>query len=601
MTQVHPELLAILATFEKRSGAFDEYDVGMAIKQHLKVNSEREDYDALRDAFRAERLAFAVLGAYSFQDGSEWYTYFGPIVNLCDQDGNPAPPAACGLTAEVVQVWQERCSQFRNPLLVGRYADLIWDLCGKLTGVGPDVRYARVAIEAYVQTVRERRHGDLQKGVEKLRRALSLALSVNAPDLVQMAKGVFLDLMTAETKAHGPRCWEHAYDVLLENKKISLTAQETSRVLRGMEECLSACCDPARKDEGFDPFTCKDTALRLAEKYQKDGRRDDAQRVVLAFGKAFEHLCEQASPLLAMSWYGWVHSAYLQYGLKDAADRVLRLQKHKGLRAKDDMAQISVKHEIPVAELEDALADLLRGDLTHALAGLAICFLPKSEEEGMSLRQLAKEHPLLGRLSISVVSEGQVVARAGSVETDFDRRLIRHVADLIAHGAPFLETCIDRTLEHCGATAEQLMDVLYRSPLYDPARRPLLEQGIGEYLTGEYSTAIHLLVPQIEHILRRYLWAAGCAVNKRDRHGNYQEKTLNDILWEPAVRAGMGDDLTLYLRTLLADQLGWNIRNRLAHGLMGTDELTRAVADRAFHVLLLLGLFRNQNDEGRTA
>lgn len=48
----------------------------------------------------------------------------------------------------------------------------------------------------------------------------------------------------------------------------------------------------------------------------------------------------------------------------------------------------------------------------------------------------------------------------------------------------------------------------------------------------------------------------------------------------------------LYLLTFLADPRGYNLRNRLSHGLMRHEQFRRQNADRVIHVLLLLSLIR---------
>jgi hypothetical protein len=52
------------------------------------------------------------------------------------------------------------------------------------------------------------------------------------------------------------------------------------------------------------------------------------------------------------------------------------------------------------------------------------------------------------------------------------------------------------------------------------------------------------------------------------------------------------EDWTVYMRVLLTDPRGWNVRNNLCHGMLEPDEISDVVADRIFHVLLMLALVR---------
>jgi len=56
----------------------------------------------------------------------------------------------------------------------------------------------------------------------------------------------------------------------------------------------------------------------------------------------------------------------------------------------------------------------------------------------------------------------------------------------------------------------------------------------------------------------------------------------------------MGEDITNYLRNLLTDQYGWNIRNQLSHGLWGAESFNSGMADRIVHAFMLLGVFKRQ-------
>ena len=56
-------------------------------------------------------------------------------------------------------------------------------------------------------------------------------------------------------------------------------------------------------------------------------------------------------------------------------------------------------------------------------------------------------------------------------------------------------------------------------------------------------------------------------------------------------------DATFYLRVLLTDQRGWNVRNDVAHGITPMEQFVAAPADRLFRALLLLGSLRPKPPE----
>lgn len=84
-------------------------------------------------------------------------------------------------------------------------------------------------------------------------------------------------------------------------------------------------------------------------------------------------------------------------------------------------------------------------------------------------------------------------------------------------------------------------------------------------------TAIHLLVPQIEHMVRFHLKQAGIKTTTLDGDGIETEFGLSTLMNVPEAKKVFGEDLTFEFSALLCDAHGPNLRNELAHGLMDED------------------------------
>lgn len=79
---------------------------------------------------------------------------------------------------------------------------------------------------------------------------------------------------------------------------------------------------------------------------------------------------------------------------------------------------------------------------------------------------------------------------------------------------------------------------------------------------------------------------------RKNRHGGFQLRTFDDLLRDDIVARCFGEDLTFYIRILLTDQRGWNIRNDVCHGISQLDAFNYSVADKVMHVMLCLSLAR---------
>ena len=106
--------------------------------------------------------------------------------------------------------------------------------------------------------------------------------------------------------------------------------------------------------------------------------------------------------------------------------------------------------------------------------------------------------------------------------------------------------------------------------------------------------AAHLLVPQFEDALRNLLENIGGSVLKKGRNGDLPLKLLDDLLRDPLMNEFLGEDLMLYFRVLYTDQRGWNVRNRICHGMFSSNEFGAPITDRVVHSLLCLALVREE-------
>ncbi|WP_426442523.1 DUF4209 domain-containing protein [Bradyrhizobium genosp. P] len=103
-----------------------------------------------------------------------------------------------------------------------------------------------------------------------------------------------------------------------------------------------------------------------------------------------------------------------------------------------------------------------------------------------------------------------------------------------------------------------------------------------------------ILIPQIEVALRSIAHEAGLPVTKA--HPKVPETSvaigMGDILYQDRVTAVLGPNMTLHLQALFADPRGLNLRNEMAHGLLGATAFDGHTVRLLIHCLLVLGLWK---------
>ena len=121
---------------------------------------------------------------------------------------------------------------------------------------------------------------------------------------------------------------------------------------------------------------------------------------------------------------------------------------------------------------------------------------------------------------------------------------------------------------------------------------PIVSAGLQAFLESNHIVAAHLLIPQIEDALRNLVEMAGGSIYKPNRSGGLSLKTLDEVLRDDIITQVLGENTAFYLRVLLTDQRGWNIRNTVCHGMAPAGYFTTDLSDRVLHVLILLGIIR---------
>jgi hypothetical protein len=106
------------------------------------------------------------------------------------------------------------------------------------------------------------------------------------------------------------------------------------------------------------------------------------------------------------------------------------------------------------------------------------------------------------------------------------------------------------------------------NPFITQGHEGIYLRGIQAGFFGDWLTAMHFLIPQIEASLRQLLQQAGVTTSTLESDGTQKERDLNQLLWMPELDAILGPDVIFDLRGILIERFGHNMRNESAHGLM---------------------------------
>ncbi|UXN26004.1 DUF4209 domain-containing protein [Curtobacterium flaccumfaciens] len=106
----------------------------------------------------------------------------------------------------------------------------------------------------------------------------------------------------------------------------------------------------------------------------------------------------------------------------------------------------------------------------------------------------------------------------------------------------------------------------------------IFARGLHYGYSGDFGAAVHLLVPAIEALVRLHLANAGERTSAISADGNENEIGLSALMENERVVDIFGEDVAFEFRALLCGPIGPNLRNEVAHGLVGDAVFSSGVS-----------------------
>lgn len=117
----------------------------------------------------------------------------------------------------------------------------------------------------------------------------------------------------------------------------------------------------------------------------------------------------------------------------------------------------------------------------------------------------------------------------------------------------------------------------FESPVVPPGHEQLWARGLQHGLAGDFPSAVSILVPQLEELIRQHFNAHHVFTLHVADDGVEKEKSIGALLEMSEAPDLLGVNMAFELRALMTEQRGPNLRNDLAHGLL-TDAQSRGTA-----------------------
>lgn len=460
--------------------------------------------------------------------------------------------------------------------------------------------------------------------------------------------------LDAETWGRGgDECWERAVSLT------QLLGRGAGDRMKEIETAITAAFEVAKSEDGFLALWLADLlaanrlahekAAGIAKKLESLARYSDGQgdlhsarefsaaaakwfrqtgnvakttemTVFVAEGWVKETVArassDQASHMVAASFYEKAIQTYRSIPRRERSayrvdQRIAELQKslnEAGERSLDEVKAFS-SDPIDITQSVEIARNAVRGkSATDALAAFVTVYPgARVAQIRESSEKMLREHALQALIPATYISkDGRVIGRRPGMEQgnpDSDNNRTTLWAEMVGYYAmeigivvasyiwPALRVLV---LEHRLREGD-FVAIAAHSPIVPIGCEHLFGKALFAGYEKDFAAALYLLVPQIEHMVRYHLRAAGIRTTNLSEDGIETENGLGTLVSLPETTQIFGEDLSFELKALFCDPFGPNLRNELAHGLVDDEACQSANAVYAwwFGLRLVLGAFWN--------
>ncbi|WP_316869812.1 DUF4209 domain-containing protein [Ralstonia wenshanensis] len=505
------------------------------------------------------------------------------------------------LLATDIQFFEQVVDSVDDDWLKARLADLIW-----LKGSPRNAKYALAAIDAYRRLPLDEETW-VRGGRDCWPRAISLAqmLRAGAGDRLEQMQASISVALNAATKANGfLAVW--LADLLktygmgrplrtdIAKKLEALARQfEADGDLHRAREYFSAAADWHRLVP--DEAKAAEMTAAVAESWVKEAiaRSASAMPSHMAAASCYEN---------AIQTYRTIPRSERPTHRVD--ERIGQLRTHLNDAGEKSLGEMAVfeSPSIDISHIVETARKSVAGKSAQAaLQAFANVY------RGVNVEQLRdgamkrmREHPFLSLMAATVMSsDGRVIAKRpsmslGAEPTEDDEIAIRAemirdygvLIGIVVQGdvLPALEVLLleQRLREY------DFVALAHQSPIVPKARAKLFGKALFAGYEGDFVTALHILIPQVEHLVRMHLKQAGAKTTNIDRDGIENENGMSTLMELPEAEHVFGKALAFEFRSLFCDAFGPNLRNELAHGLLDEDACNSPSAIYAWWLIFRL-------------
>jgi len=492
---------------------------------------------------------------------------------------------------ETIGYYKNRVNIANNPMLKARYGDVIWEL-------DKDVAYARLAIRAYLDCcpiyfTNEWDH-ELADSVD---RAITIASIINDQRFIDESLKRHYELIKQLVEKRRFRYLLEIINSILSREKRIRDQIDYEYLISVIE---SAIADYAQNVT--DSFHLQRSFMELLIKiWQIKKTQDECQKIKVRIAESFIEEAEwkkinyPGGNIVAAVFYEKALQAYMDLGNFPEKIKELKTKIKKANEAalKTDYKTISTGIKIPREKIDEYLKMYKRKKTIEIFKIMCLdkhlmpSYKVAKQQAIEQSKQFVFQHiiPVLlmkGNLCVKHISGEDEKLEYNTIQNfQMSYKMIGHI---------LLNDIFDLLEKEHPEYLESLVQHLSSSGIINDKRIKIIKHGLRAFKDKEYVASIHILVFQIEGILRGMLAKLSLPTFSY-RSNEMRERVLSDILTTLSPVEGMEKDFLKFIEIYLCDIRGDNYRNDIAHALLSLESFTKENAQLLILILIKLASY----------
>ena len=354
-------------------------------------------------------------------------------------------------------------------------------------------------------------------------------------------------------------------------------------------------------------FHIAEQYLELAAKlFKKVGNAENSYKSLVLLSQATENhgdYRKNESAMVANSFYKLAFQRYRE--IPKAHRNTLKIDKkldtiqekitQSGFLITDELQLISTK-EMDISDLQEYSVNYVKDKQTAFesllyFSGVSSCNFEsiwKSTEKNINNSPISS---LFGETSVS--SDGRQISSIPPLNSNNRDKVILKNAiknfgihmNLAVEG--FILPALEQIQQEHLFPKEFLIQLCKFSSIVPEKRQILVANALYQGFEGDFRSAIHLLAPQVENMVRQLL-KRNRLVTTHTENSIEEERGFSSLVSIDGAREILGDDLWFELQAVFTDSLSANLRNEVGHGLLDDDTSNSLYSVYAWWMVLRL-------------